>query len=136
MKKIVYVSGVALFLLSMACHADMPEWLESPTHPSYQHAQSYCSPIEGAVYEARLVAGAKVRGAIAQALDNHVTATSTLSKRSIESESGDAVLEQLTEQIEVKSSYQLAGFKVISQDIYSINGIKHFCIWGGIAKDI
>ncbi|KGD63331.1 hypothetical protein Y5S_03317 [Alcanivorax nanhaiticus] len=136
MNKIPLLAGIALTLFSLICRAERPAWVDDSDHPSYQHSQSYCAPITNQVYDAKLIAGAKVRGAIAQALDSHITATSSLVKRSTESEADDIVSEQLIEQIEVKSSHTLSGFTVINQGVYSIEGRRYFCLWAGIAPDV
>jgi hypothetical protein len=136
MKRITSMLAITFISLSMDCWAELPPWLEDPKHHIYKHSQSYCTPIINQAYEARLIAGAKVRGAIAQALDNHVTATSSLVRRTTETEENNIVTEQLTEEIKVKSSHRLAGFTVIKQGVYSKEEQRHFCIWAGIATGL
>ncbi len=136
MIKIPLLAGIALTLISSTCRAERPAWADDSEHPSNQHSQSYCARITNQVYDAKLIAGAKVRGAIAQAFASHVTATSSLVKRSTETKADEVLSEQLVEKIEVKSNRTLLGFTVIRQGVYSIEGRKHFCIWAGIAPDI
>lgn len=95
MNKIPLLAGIALTLFSLTCRAERPAWVDDSEHPSYQYSQSYCAPITNQVYDAKLVAGAKVRGAIAQALDSHVTATSSFVKRSTETKADEVLSEQL-----------------------------------------
>lgn len=121
------------FSISVSVSAATPRWVINDTHPKFAVSKAACSPVNGNASTAKVIAEAKAKGAISQAIGGKVTATSTLSKHFTDATGGNGDgTEQYSERIEIKSSHHLNSVQRIEGGLFDIGNTPHYCVWMGI----